>query len=272
MHRLVFACVVVFVVAGLSPSSARADDYELAEAYFQKQNFGTAYLVGLPLAQRGDPRAQFLVGLMSEYGLTPVTRDMREAARWYGRAAAAGHADAQFAMAQAHARGQGVRVDQQASIAWLQRAAENDHVQAMLNLARLLDAGSGIAQDRTSATAWVRRAAARGDAGAMRILAERLAAGIGSERDGVESEQWLAAAAEAGDVQAIVTLAERLTGKSEPPESLVEAHALYSRAEQLAENDKRKSLATRKAELTQRMTPADLAAATERFQAMKSKR
>ena len=84
--------------------SASTRGYELADAYFRRGNFSSAYLVGLPAAHAGDPRAQYMLGLMSFHGLGPVTRNLAESARWFSLAAARGHGESQFALAQAYAR------------------------------------------------------------------------------------------------------------------------------------------------------------------------
>jgi TPR repeat protein len=239
--------------------------FELADAYFRRGNFASAYLTGLPVAQAGDPRAQYLLGLMSFHGLWPVARDVKEAMRWFAAAAAKGHAEAQYALAQGHARGDGVPLDARAALAWLRRAAEAGHGPATISLARLHDEGIDMPRDRAAATRWIRRAAERGDTRAQVLLAERLAAGIGAPADPLEAEQWRDRAAAAAEPLALLgRVRVALADPGASREDLVEAHAAARAAEALADGKLREEAVAAKAALAQRLTPADLAEAAER--------
>jgi TPR repeat protein len=256
---------------GIAPAQP-ADGYELAEAYFRKQNFHSAYLTALPLAQRGDARAAYLLALMSQAGTPPIAKDQREAVRWLGRAAQAEHAEAQFALAQAFAVGNGVSADRSLAIAWLERAAENKHTPAMLSLARLRDEGLGMPQDRAAASLLVQNAAELGDAHAQYVLAERLSDGVGFDIDREAAWAWYRKAAAKGEPNALLKLARDIAAdEASPPAAIVEAHAFAAIAEQVAEGELKKRAAALKGEVAKRMTPADLAASGERQQALKPK-
>lgn len=252
--------------AARSPEPPR---YELAEAYFRKGNFASAYLIALPVAHAGDPRAQYLLGLMSQRGLQPVTLDLEEAARWFGHAAHKGHGDAQYALAQAFARGEGVPVDKARAIAWLERAAQGGHTMSIMSLARLHDEGIEFPKDRAIASGYVKRAAELGDTKAQVMYGERLAAGIGLPVDPEAGDRWVRRAAELGDPLALLKIARRALDREDAqPSELIEAHAFASFAEQKAEGELKAQATAAKGEAAQRMTPTDLANAADKLKAL----
>ena len=94
-------------------------DFQKAEANFKAKNYPDAYLQLLPLAHAGEPRAQYLLALMSDNGTGPVQIDYNEAARWYRAAADQNFPEAQYALANAYATARGVPLDAKASLEWL---------------------------------------------------------------------------------------------------------------------------------------------------------
>ena len=77
-----------------------------------------------PLAQRGDARAQYNLGLLYSSGLG-VDQDYQAALKWHRMAAAQGHAGGQSELAQMYAKGQGVQLDQVRAYVWYSVAAES---------------------------------------------------------------------------------------------------------------------------------------------------
>src|SRR5262249_46940437 len=101
------------------PITQRDLDFQKAEANFKAKNYPDAYLQLLPLAHAGEPRAQYLLALMSDNGTGPVQIDYNEAARWYRAAADQNFPEAQFALANAYATARGVPLDASTSLQWL---------------------------------------------------------------------------------------------------------------------------------------------------------
>lgn len=262
----VVVALLIVVASPAVPAQSRAPDFELAEAYFRKGNFASAYLIALPAAHGGDGRAQYMLGLMSYRGLSPVAKDLKEAARWFAIAARGGNADAQFALAQVYVRGDGVPVDKPKAIEWLVRAARSGQTAAIMSLARLLDQGIELPQDRAAATAWVRRAAELGDTRAQMMLGERLVEGIGVPRDVSAGLDWVQRAAALGEPMALLKLArEVVADEGAPPDRIILGHAWASLAEERAEGETRAQASAAKAELAKRLTPTDLSAAGQRL-------
>jgi hypothetical protein len=71
----------------------------------------------LTAALAGDTEAQFNLGLSYEYG-RGVVKDMKEAARWYRKAADAGQLDAQCNLADCYSLGTGVKIDLIVAFHW----------------------------------------------------------------------------------------------------------------------------------------------------------
>ena len=88
------------------------------------RDYDTALGEILPMAERGDPVAQFALGAIYEDG-RGIERSDADAASWYRRAAGRGHAEAQYNLAVMNADGRGVPADQQAAHVWFSIALEN---------------------------------------------------------------------------------------------------------------------------------------------------
>jgi TPR repeat protein len=79
----------------LSASSALAEAYEDGVAAYTREDYTTALRLFQPLAEQGDPRAQFNLGVIYELGQC-VPQDNSEAVKWYRKAAEQGLANAQY--------------------------------------------------------------------------------------------------------------------------------------------------------------------------------
>ena len=77
-----------------------------------------------PLAEKGDARAQYNLGLLYASGLG-VGQDYHAALKWHRLAAGQGHAGAQNELAQMYAKGQGVQQDHVRAYVWFSVAGES---------------------------------------------------------------------------------------------------------------------------------------------------
>jgi uncharacterized protein len=73
-------------------------------------------------AERGDPQAEYKLGLAYDVGIG-APQDLTQAAAWYERAAEHGHAAAQFSLGVMYANGRGVQQDLVQAHRWLNLAA-----------------------------------------------------------------------------------------------------------------------------------------------------
>ncbi len=104
-------------------SAAFAEDYAAGEAAWQRGEHAAALAQWLPLAEAGQARAQFAVGLAYDRG-QGVERDAATAARWYRRAAAQELADAEYNLALLYLDGRGVKQDLEETVRLFRAAAE----------------------------------------------------------------------------------------------------------------------------------------------------
>lgn len=239
-----------------------------AQADFKARNYARAYLELLPLANRGDARAQYLMGEMSDNGLGPVQLDVKEAARWYRFAAAKNNADAQFALANAYSIGRGVSVNPQQALKWLTRAADNGHVTAMMALAGMYETGIAEARDPAKAAEWTLRAAQAGSVNALYLYGVRLMLGDGVPKDEKTATLWLQRAAERGHPAAALMLGKSVgDGLKASPEENVDAYTWLTLAARLGQGQIQTDAAQALRKLQPNMMPSDVQTAGQRVAA-----
>ena len=86
------------------------------------RDYETALKLWQPLADQGNPRAQYWIGDMYEHG-HGVDKDNAEAMKWYRKAADQGNAHAQESIGYMYGDGSGVKKDPEESIKWYLKAA-----------------------------------------------------------------------------------------------------------------------------------------------------
>ena len=92
---------------------------EDGQAAFDRKDYALAVRIWRPLADQGDAEAQYNIGL------SYMSNDLDEAARWYGLAADQGNAKAQFALGNIYAVGHGVPKDLVKAYKWFNLAADS---------------------------------------------------------------------------------------------------------------------------------------------------
>ena len=105
--------------------------YDQALAAWRRGEYATAYRLWLPIADEGDPDAQFYLGYMSEYG-QGAPRNSMEAIKWYRKAADQEHAVAQFSLGMMYANGEGVPASDTEAAQWYRLAADQGLAGAQL--------------------------------------------------------------------------------------------------------------------------------------------
>jgi hypothetical protein len=117
-------------------------------------------------AERGEAWAQNNLGVMYENG-KGVTRDDKEAVRWYTKAAEQGNAVAQNNLGVMYANGKGVTRDDKEAVRWYTKAAEQGNAMAQKNLGWMYANGKGVLQNYVEAYKWYDLASVQGDESAM---------------------------------------------------------------------------------------------------------
>lgn len=128
------------------------------EAY-RAQNYAKAMTILQPLAEAGDPAAQYYVAHMYEKG-DGVAKDAGRTLEWYRRSAEQGYARAQYKLAIGYAQGwPGLAKDEDEARQWLLKAAAGGSSSAQRVLGNAYERGElGFARDPDRARYWLERA------------------------------------------------------------------------------------------------------------------
>ena len=133
---------------------------------FTKKVYAAAFPILMEVAQAGHPRAQALLGRTYQEGLGQ-TVDYKQAAEWYGKAAAQGHRAAQFSLGTCDFEGNGVAKDQVKAIQLYRQSADQGYDQAEFILGLSYEFGwGGLPRDRRTAIKWLDRAGRHKNGGA----------------------------------------------------------------------------------------------------------
>ena len=104
-------------------------DFQAGMDARNRGDFAKALREWRPLAEQGDARAQFYLGMLYENG-DGVPRDYEKAREWYEKSAAQAEANAQFYLGLLSAFGRGGPLDLAQAHMWYSLAAGNGHVGA----------------------------------------------------------------------------------------------------------------------------------------------
>jgi len=145
--------------APLTPAQVLAN----AQRAAADRNYAAAVTLLMPLAERNDAGAQYLLGTlyMQGHGVPPSDA---QALRLFLLAAEQGHARAQLAVGDMYAAGRGVTRSDGAAASWYRRAAEQGESDAQASLADAFAAGRGVPMNNFQAYVWYSLAARAGNA------------------------------------------------------------------------------------------------------------
>jgi len=205
-HSLGLSLAVCLASALSSPSWAQ--DFDAGLDKFSQIDYAGALKEWQPLAEQGDAKAQYYLGLLYAYGLG----DQVKAAQWYRKASEQGHADAQYTLGEMYAFGHGVQEDRVEQLKLYHKAAEQGHAQAQVRLGSLYHHGArGAKRDTAQARKWLSLAAKQGDPDIMKNVA-RLHREIALEEKEVEDSKKVLEDAQRGNAQAQFRLARAYAG------------------------------------------------------------
>ncbi len=158
--------LLLLACAGLPASAGQVD---AIKAVYQNKEYPAALRQLLPLAEAGDPEAQYITGFMFGHG-QGTAADQSKALAWFHTAADQDYADAQFAIGLMYDDGRGVRQDYQNAMSWYLKAAEQGLARAQNNLGNLYNDGLGTPENYPRAHMWYALSRAAGDERAARNL------------------------------------------------------------------------------------------------------
>src|SRR5580658_5971887 len=109
------------VAVALVVSSTLWADAAAGVAAFKKGDYQTALKEWKVAANKGEPEAEYDLGLLYAKGLG-VQRDSQVAQQWYEAAATQGNAQAEYSLGQMYAQGWGIPADQASTLRWMEMA------------------------------------------------------------------------------------------------------------------------------------------------------
>lgn len=140
--------------------------FEQGEAAYTRGDYSAAYREWMPLAVKGDARAQWGVAHLYLLGLG-VRQNVKLGAEWAKKSADQGYVDALSLLAGMYERGVGVPKDIAMSIQLRKRAAATRDALAQYNLALAYLRGRGVQKDVDAAMALLKSAAQQNFQAAM---------------------------------------------------------------------------------------------------------
>ncbi|MBL8546957.1 MAG: SEL1-like repeat protein [Hyphomonadaceae bacterium] len=192
----------------------------------------SGYLSEVPMeslraAAGRDPRAQWALGGMYQYGERGLQQDPVEAVRWYRRGAAQGFARAQNALGNAYMDGLGVTRDYGEALRLFRLAAAQGDVYGQINVGFLYDHGFGVPQDYGEAARLYQLAVDRGNAVAQHNLGILYRDGHGVPQNYSEALRLFRAAANQGYANAQSSLGRMYANGWGVAQDYAEAIRLY---------------------------------------------
>ncbi len=186
--KLRLLCLAMLALLG-GPMGALAGPIEEGLDAYRRQDYQGAFGLWQPLAEKGDPVAQYQLGTLYAEG-KGIGQNDATAAMWFERSATQGNANAQYNLGASYAEGLGVTKDEAVAVRWFKRAAEQGMAYAQLNLGILYATGRGTPVDNVESVKWLELAILALPPGGARSDAARM---LKEAADKLTEEQLLEA-------------------------------------------------------------------------------
>ena len=144
---------MLWITAVLGVATPSLAGFAEGEAAYASRDYQSAYAEFRKAAAEGHAGAQYHLGMMYRRG-QGVRTDPAKAVVWYRGAAEQGHVGAQFWLGWMYRRGRGVERDYGEAARWYGKAAEQGHAMAQHNLGVLYRQGKGVPENRVEAYKW----------------------------------------------------------------------------------------------------------------------
>ncbi|MEL0083943.1 MAG: tetratricopeptide repeat protein [Gammaproteobacteria bacterium] len=177
MSSLLSAVVIGAMLHTSAATPVPAEQLEDGITAFEMQEYDKAMNLIKPLAEQGDPEAQYFMGTFYWYG-SGVTRSSPIAQKWFTKAYST----------------------------WL-AAAEQGDATAMVEVSRMVNSGLGTERDAEQALKWIHKALANGAIEAHGVLGDMYMEGDGVEKSLDEALKHYSKAADLGDPYGVAMVA-----------------------------------------------------------------
>ncbi|HRE61263.1 MAG TPA: tetratricopeptide repeat protein [Micropepsaceae bacterium] len=214
---------------GAEAPAPGTDEFETGFAAFASGDYSTALLHWEPLAEDGDPRALYNIGLLYAQGWG-VSKDMAIAMDLWLKAARQNHVRAAHNLAlallagePADGSGQLGEPDTAQAVKWLEIGVNAGYANSEYTLGKLFAEGIGVTRDPSRAAELFQMAAEQGFARAQYNLGKIYRDGDGVAKSPELSIHWFREAAERGHARAQDKLADRYARGDGVPQDDIEA-------------------------------------------------
>jgi len=180
--------------------AVQASSLEDGLAAIESENFGDALEILMPLANEGDPVAQYVIGGLYHNGWG-VEQDFAASIKWFRQAADQGYARAKTSLAFMYHYGRTVGVDYEQAASWYQLAANDGDTSAQVALAMMFDRGLGVPQSADEALRQMTAAAESGDSVAQHNMGVAYSTGYWVPQDHAAAVEWYRKSAEQQNVE-----------------------------------------------------------------------
>lgn len=137
----------------------------------KKGDFAGALKELIPLAQKGDAKAQENLGLMYATG-RGVAQNWVEAEKWIRKAAEQGLAEAQYNLGLLYINGQGVPQNNAEAMKWFRKSSDQGYARAQYSLGVMYLQGLGVPKNLVQAYMWWYLAGSQGNQDAVKAINE----------------------------------------------------------------------------------------------------
>ena len=129
MKKIILSHFIALCIFVVTPKTASSEAIQKGIEAYRQGDYATALNEWLPIAEQGNPDAQFSVGLLFDQGLN-VIPDYKIAVKWFTLASKQGHIFAQSNLGWKYHKGQGVTKDNVHAFKWWTIAASKGHENA----------------------------------------------------------------------------------------------------------------------------------------------
>ncbi|MCH7806877.1 MAG: sel1 repeat family protein [Proteobacteria bacterium] len=150
-----------FLFLSMGATSLAHADFNRGWEAYDRGDYETALKEWLIDANKGNPAAQSMLGLMYANGWGVPENDA-EAVRWYRLAADQGYVKAQYNLGYMYANGEGVPENDAEAVRWYRLAAGQGYAAAQFTLGVMYANGLGVPENFITAYMWWNLAAAQG--------------------------------------------------------------------------------------------------------------
>lgn len=196
----------LYSLPAISDSMDPEKRIELAISYYKNGDFLNSTSHFKALAHAGNPRAQFLYGMLFYQGFG-VPHDFKIAFEWLKKSAMQNYPESQSTLGFMFLHGEGVEVDKEEAFKWMKKAADQDNKFGLVRLGEMYLNGWGVKKDLEKAIFYFKHAASKGEAEGVIQLALMYLKGIGVKEDKEKAHELLLQAKTLGSVEATYRLA-----------------------------------------------------------------